>query len=540
MTHSRPTAASASSRLLPTVLAGLLVASGFATTIAAARVDAVTVYPDRATIERISEHRVGPGIDRIRIADLPVGLDRDSVRVRAEGPDGLRIGALDFEIVRGEQRVLPEARALAERIEQLEAERSAVADRIAARALQLSLLQRVAAPTGEVAPPPGELLAELERLGELADRVYSEQRELRMQQDDLGETIERLRRELADLGGEQRDVLALTIAVDAPGAGTARFEIGYTVGGANWRPVYEWRLDTTAATLRLVQSAELRQSTGEDWANASVAFSLARPASGGQLPTLGPWWIDVIAARPELQRRQFAEAPQALSAMEAAGASADVLAAELQTTGLTQRYALPGRIDVPSDNRPRRFRLDEHVLDADLTARAVPQRRDAAWTFVATDWIGEAALPPGPVQLIQDGASMGRTNFSGAAPGGRIEASFGIDDRIEIDVELVRQDRRTEGLLNKTVRELREHRWTVSNRHQRRITLSLLGQMPVARDERIDVELTDRSTAPDRRDVDDQPGRMAWDLELDPGETREITFGISVAWPAELDGVTGW
>lgn len=524
---------------VPATVSAVLVAVLVAPT-AWARVDAVTVYPDRASIERTLEREVGPDSEKVRLAELPIGLDRDSVRVRADGPDGLRIGALDFEIVRGSERVVPEARALAERIERLEAERSAVADRIAARDLQLNLLQRVAASSGEAAPTPGELLSALDRLGEQADRVYADRRNLLAEQQEIGETLDRLRRELADLGTQQRDVLALSIAVEAPNAGPARFTIDYTVGNASWRPVYEWRLDTADATLRLVQSAELRQSTGEDWQDASVAFSLARPASGGQLPTLGPWWIDVIAARPELERRQFAEAPQALSAMDAAGARADVIGAELQATGLTQRYALPGRVDVPSDNRPRRFRLDEHVLDAELTARAVPQRRDAAWTFVATEWSGDAALPPGPVQLIQDGASMGRTNFGGAAPGGRIEASFGIDDRIEIDVELVRQDRRTEGLLNKTVREVRENRWTVSNRHQRPITLSLLGQMPVARDERIEVELTDRSTRPDRRDVDDQPGRLAWDLALDPGESREITFGVSVAWPADLDGVTGW
>lgn len=513
-----------------------------ATSPAAAAVDAVTVYPDRASVTRVISERVGPDMAELIVDDLPIGLDRDSLRVGATGPDGLRIGALDFDIVRGSERVNPAARELAERIETLEAERAGVADRIAARDLQLSLLQRVVASSGDNAPAPGELLAQLDRLGEQADRVYAERRELLERQAALNEDIERLQRELSDLGNQQQDQLKLRIALDAPNAGSARFTLDYTVGGASWRPVYEWRLDTDAAELTLVQSAEVRQATGEDWSAARVAVSLARPSSGGALPELHPWWIDVLQPRPE-RRAQYAEAPQMLDAAEVSGSrmkEASVAMARLAGTALTQRYDLPGRVAIPSDNQPHRFRLDERTLAAELAARAVPSRQPAAWTFVEAEWTGDAALPPGPVQLFQDGASMGRSAFAGAAPGAVIESSFGVDDRIEIDHELVRQEREVTGLLSKTVNELREHRITITNRHARPVSLTVLDQLPVSRDERIEVRLTDRSTSPDRRDIDDQPGRIAWDLDLAPGQTRELVLGVVVSWPEDLPGVSGW
>jgi uncharacterized protein (TIGR02231 family) len=534
----RPTSALRPLLIVAVALSGLLTVVD-----ALARVDRVTVYPDRATVERIEQQNVGPESDRIRFEGLPVGLDRDSLRVRAEGPEGLRIGAVEFEPVRGIDRTNPAAQRLEQEIENLERERTGLADRIAARELQLNLLQRVVTQSGDGSVPPADLMDQLNRLGENADRIYAERRTLLDQQTELNERIQRAQRELADLGKQQRDSLAVSLAVEAPQRGQARFTIEYTVGNAFWRPVYEWRLDTVNARLDLVQSAELRQSTGEDWTDADVSFSLARPASGGQLPQLTPWWIDVITPRPELERRQFAEAPMALDAVTATGSrllEATPLEAGLETIGLTQRYDLPGRVSVPADNRPRRFRLDEHRMEASLTARAVPQRRDAAWTFMVAEWTGEAALPPGPVQLFQDGATMGRMQFGGAAPGSPLEASFGVDDRIELDVELVRQDRRQEGLINKSIRETREYRWTVTNRHQRPIALTLLANLPVARDERIEIEMTDRSDEPDRRDIDEQPGLLGWDLELGPGESREIVFGTHVRWPADLEGVTGW
>lgn len=512
---------------------------------AGAAVDQVTVYPDRASVTRVIQQRVGPDSEQLVVDDLPVGLDRDSVRVSASGPDGLRIGALDFEILRGSEQINPDARELAEQIDDLEAERSAIADRIAARDLQLSLLQSVITPAGDNAPSPMDLLDELDRFGEQADRVYAERRQLLARQEELNVEIARLQRELADLGNQQRDQLTLRIALKASRAGAAEFRLDYTVRGASWRPVYEWRLDTTAEALTLVQSAEVRQSTGEDWSEASVSVSLARPASGGALPELYPWWIDVMQPAPQRSRSQnfsdSAELGQAV--MEAAPSTmkrSEAIQADLAGSTLTQRYDLPGRVSIPADNRPHRFRLDERELEATLTARAVPSRQPAAWTFVEAEWTGDAALPPGPVQLFQDGAAMGRTNFQGAAPGATIESSFGIDDRIEIAYELTRQDRTTSGLINKTVDELREHRVTVTNRHDREVALTLLGQLPVARDERIEVRMTERSNEPDRRDLDDQPGRVAWDLRLAPGEERELTVGIVVSWPEDLPGVTGW
>ncbi|MBY6203597.1 mucoidy inhibitor MuiA family protein [Halomonas denitrificans] len=511
---------------------------------ASAAVESVTVYPDRASVTRVVTERVGPAQAELVIDDLPVGLDRDSLRVGATGPEGLRIGALDFDIVRGSERVNPAARDLTERIEALEAERAGVADRIAARDLQLNLLQRVVAPSGDNAPDPADLLAQLDRIGEQADRVYAERRELLERQAALSEDIERLQRQLADLGNQQQDRLELRIALDAPNAGSARFTIDYTVGGASWRPVYEWQLDTRAGDLTLVQSAEVRQATGEDWSGARVAVSLARPSSGGALPQLYPWWIDVAQPAPQALRSRnaaesaadvarFAESP-------APGKAAGHAQAELAGPALTQRYDLPGRVAIPSDNQPHRFRLDERTLEAELAARAVPSRQPAAWTFVEAEWTGDAALPPGPVQLFQDGASMGRAGFPGAAPGAIIESSFGVDDRIEIDYDLVRQEREVTGLLSKTVRELREHRITITNRHARPVSLTVLDQLPVSRDERIEIRLTDRSTAPDRRDVDDQPGRIAWDLELAPGQTRELVLGVVVSWPEDLPGIMGW
>src|SRR5699024_6393299 len=209
-------------------------------------------------------------------------------------------------------------------------------------------------------------------------------------------------------------------------------------------------------------------------------------------------------------------------AMVAAEAAPAKSAAGWDTAALvgneyTQAYRVPGRASVTSDNQPHRFRLDEHAVDVALSARTVPRYQPTAWLYAEGDWEGELALPPGSVTLYQDDTLVGQTRFEGVAPGGELASSFGVDDRITVEYELVRDDRATEGMLRKSTVLTRAHEISVSNGHSRPIELTVFDAMPVSRDDRIEVSLTDSSTQPDRRKVDDRPGVLAWDRELAGG-----------------------
>src|SRR5699024_116902 len=131
----------------------------------------------------------------------------------------------------------------------------------------------------------------------------------------------------------------------------------------------------------------------------------------------------------------------------------------------------------------------------------------------------------------QDDTLVGQTRFEGVAPGGELASSFGVDDHITVEYELVRDDRSTEGMLRKSTVLTRAHEISVSNGHSRPIELTVFDAMPVSRDDRIEVSLTDSSTQPDRRKVDDRPGVLAWDRELAGGEELKLTVGYRLSFP---------
>lgn len=509
-------------------------------------IDNVKIFPDRATVTRQIDRSVTEGEGELAYTDLPVGLMRDSVRITAQGPDGFRLGGYALATRRGSEQVDPRARQLSERIESLQDQRRLIDASVQSRDLQLALLRSFTSiESGEAGPDPQALRETLQLVGEGSTEVLEQKHALGLEQRRLDREIERLKRELADLGQQQSDTTELRVRYTSPQAGDVRLAIEYTVAAALWRPVYEWWLDTQNGRLEIVQFAEVRQNTGEDWTQTELILSLAQPATGGRLPELQPWWVNIAPPRPPARqlRSDTAAAPMMAETeafMDASvGAAPGWDAAELAGTPYTQQYHVAGRQSIASDNQPRRFHLADYALDAELSARTVPRRQATAWLYAQAEFDGAAPLPPGSVTLYQDRTLIGQIAFGGAVSGATLASSFGTDERIEIDYQLTADERVSEGMIRRSIRLTREFKISVVNRHERPMALMVLDQMPVSRDERLQVEFTQATTTPDQRDVDDKPGILAWERELVPGEETNLIIGYQLVFPDDLS-ITGW
>src|SRR5262249_38791936 len=67
--------------------------------------------------------------------------------------------------------------------------------------------------------------------------------------------------------------MEVRIDLPAEAASATTLRVTYSVRGARWVPIYDARLDTSAAerkpALELVRRAEIVQQTGEDWADVA-------------------------------------------------------------------------------------------------------------------------------------------------------------------------------------------------------------------------------------------------------------------------------
>ncbi|MDP6507376.1 MAG: DUF4139 domain-containing protein, partial [Planctomycetota bacterium] len=84
-----------------------------------------------------------------------------------------------------------------------------------------------------------------------------------------------------------------TVAIEVTGtAGQPMdLEVSYRIHGPQWFPRYSIRADLKEAKMDIIMDALVKQSTGEDWDDATIEFSAAEPSQSADLPRLLAWRI---------------------------------------------------------------------------------------------------------------------------------------------------------------------------------------------------------------------------------------------------------
>jgi hypothetical protein len=102
---------------------------------------------------------------------------------------------------------------------------------------------------------------------------------------------------------------------------------------------------------------------------------------------------------------------------------------------------------------------------------------------------------------------------------------------VRVRYRLETGERSREGLINKDRRIERRYLIEIANHHARPMEITVLDQLPVARDERIEVELLRATTKPSAQDFDDRNGVLAWTDSYAANEERQIRFAYAVTYP---------
>src|SRR5260370_11045973 len=331
---------------------------------ATSAVDAVTVYPDAASVTRAIAADIPGGDNTLVIKDFPLTLDPSSLRVEGEAGTRLTIGAIDTRRPRAAPPVdLPE---LDKRIEALKDERANLQGAIAAATARRKFAERFAetspAGIGEKgeARPIADWRAAFAAVAEEVAAADSAIRDAERKQRDIDREV--AQRE-AGRPVEPPSKLEVRIDLASPAATKATLRVTYAVRNAHWTPLYDIRLDTGAKdrkpALELVRRAEITQSTGEDWSNVALTVSTVRSARGGKAPELN----SLIVQYPPPPRpaapasavvgdlRQDSHSRAMAKALEPAAEKADEQQAVAQVSGFQVGFRIPGRVSLgPRDD----------------------------------------------------------------------------------------------------------------------------------------------------------------------------------------------
>jgi len=546
-------------RLMTTYLAttGLVLVTAFAAAPlraadldAASTIDAVTVYPDGATVTRVITLELPSGDNTLVARDFPLSLDPSSLRVEGESGAKLTIGAIDAKPPRPAPPV--NLSEIDRKIEALRDQRADLDGAVASAGARKKFAERFAesspAGLGEKgeARPLSDWRAAFAAVAEEIANADTVIRDAQRKQRELDREIARLEQ---DRNTKPPSKLEVRIDLASAAATRATLRVTYAVRNARWTPLYDARLDTGAKdhkpSIELVRRAEITQATGEDWSDVTLGVSTVRTARGGSAPDLN----SLIVQYPQVPRplalgaardRAFS-APPAPAAEPVAQDAATNLAkkaeeqqATVEIGAFQTAFRIPGRVSVGANEGPKSLRIATTTITPDLLIRSAPVADPTAFleaSFVQSD---DAPLLPGRVSIYRDGMFVGRGKMAAAGKDETVRLGFGADDKVKIERAVLRRNEGSAGLIVTTAKtDERAFRTTVRNGHDFAIKVAIQDQLPVSENEDITVEMLPSTTPPTVTNVHDRRGVVEWAFEAKPGEVRDINFAWRVRWPKD-------
>jgi uncharacterized protein (TIGR02231 family) len=511
-------------------------------------VDAVTVYPDGASVTRAITVDLPSGDNTLVLKDFPLTLDTSSLRVEGEAGTKLTIGAIDTRPPRAAPPVnLPE---LDKRIEALKDERANLQGAIAAATARRKFAERFAetspAGIGEKgeARPIADWRAAFAAVAEEVAAADSAIRDAERKQRDIDREVARLE---SDRAIKPPSRLEVRIDLAAAAATQATLRVTYAVRAARWTPLYDARLDTGAKdrkpSLELVRRAEITQTTGEDWSNVVLSVSTVRSARGGKAPELN----SLIVQYPPSPRQAPASAPvdnvmppaqsRAMSkALEqpAEREKADEQQAAAEIGGFQVVFRIPGRVSVGASEGAKSLRVATATIAPDLAVRSVPVVDPTAFLEASFAQSEDAPLLPGRIAIYRDGVFVGRGQMTAASKNETVRLGFGADDKVKIERAVVKRNEGSAGLILTTSKtDERSFKTVIRDGHDFPIRIAIEDQLPVSENEDIQVEMLPSTTPPTATNMRDKRGVLEWAFEAKPGEARDIAFAWRVRWPKD-------
>ena len=524
---------------------------------ASSRIDAVTVYPDAAQVQRVSEVTLPAGASAIVFKGLPAGLDPNSLRVEITGGSGVAIGSVASRVVPA--MLLPVKSSLSDKLQDLYNERNLLREKSRALQSKKRMIESFAKASpeklGERSAPMN--VADWDKawnaVGEGLAKVAEELQAVQLRSREVAREIRALQQSIRGRGAGSVPTRTVSVDVESGGEASTVVKLTYRIRGARWQPVYDARLDTRGKdgepAIELIRRASISQSTGEDWTGVALTVSTVRANRGTQAPDLLAQRLEFYnppapapaarmqdQARSETAKRRYRSSEGArvgglLSLNSPTAKPAAEREAALDAGPYEAQFRIPGRVDVKADNSARVLRIASSKFTPQMLVRAVPAMDATAYleaVFVNKD---NGPLLPGVVNIHRDGSYAGRGRFKLVAPGDKINLGFGADDSVKIKRVPVSRKQSGPGWIGNNRSEVSDFTTRVENLHTFAIKVRILDRMPISEDDKIVIKPLPSNTTASQKDVESRRGVLAWDFELKPKVSKEIRLGWQVEWP---------
>lgn len=221
------------------------------------------------------------------------------------------------------------------------------------------------------------------------------------------------------------------------------------------------------------------------------------------------------------EKAVFVEAP----AMEMVEES-QMVAVQEQKAQFGYEFEIKQPLTILSDGKTTTTEIGRYQLPATYQYKGIPRAdKDAFLVADATDW-QQLSLLEGEANVYFENSFVGKSILDPTLPSDTLHFSLGRDNGIRIQRTKV-SERSARRLLASSQEQNMTWRILVKNTRKETVSLLLQDQIPVSRNSDISVTTEELSGGT----LNKEQGIVSWQLQLQPGEQRELILQYKVKYP---------
>ncbi|HAK89043.1 MAG TPA: hypothetical protein DCP24_08295 [Nitrospiraceae bacterium] len=504
------------------------------------KIQNIVLYQDRAMIKKEAGVAVKKGENIIRISGLTVNLTDESVQVNIKEKAAVRISG-----VRVEKTYLQ--KTMQDKLQKLQARIDSINELINTSSNEISAINSSIEFLKKTVPFPQNrkiTQAEVEGHAKFIERSlsvsYDRIAKLENKIKKLHEEKRAVENELKNLSSSRNESKTIVINLLSNADRGINLGLSYIVTKAGWSPQYDVRADSATGKIDIACFASIAQFTGEDWKNADIELSTARP-SYGPPPELSAWYVDIYKPRPPVYKYKKAieDADMPMMSMEKASATALGQRFEepkIKAEATSFSFIIPGKVNIPSDNQPHRILIASSSKEAKLDYYAAPKLSKHAHLRAGLKNPLPFPIFAGQMSIFLDERFVNTTSIDKQIlPDEDMILSLGVDEGIKIEKKLLKKFTEYSGVFSKDTQINYEYAIDIAGSKDKEIGINITDNFPVSKNEQIKVVLE----SPKKEDVKiSDDGIISWDLRLKPNEKKTLKIKFRVEYPKDLN-ITG-
>jgi uncharacterized protein (TIGR02231 family) len=372
--------------------------------------------------------------------------------------------------------------------------------------------------------------------------LKKQQHRLRLLQRTNGQYVQALQNELQNLYPNTSNSSGeIVMKIESPVAQTIEIACTYLALQASWSPLYDVHANGLDKPLQLVYKANVFNSTGFDWKNVKLSLSTAVPLVNNNRPILSPVFVDFrvipqpvrkAADRAQLNTNMY----QLQEAVVAESELTDIISYKVPLVAALEEpqeflstFDVAKPQDIPANGEMNVVIVEERDMPAEYQYHAVPKLDASAFLLAKVADYGKYNLLAGTANIFFRDTYVGQTFINPNVTADTLLISLGRDEQISIKRIQPKDFTARKKILSNTVKESFAYEITVRNNKTIPISIEILDQVPVSKQEGIEVEVEDKDGA----EYTETYGKLLWKLEIKAGQSKKIKFAYAIKYPKD-------